>query len=111
MDSKNIYIACNAMMRKAEWEQLKDDNEWQFVGKGQDFLLAEVQKRVNEFFSGEQLFFVLDRHGSKEIAKETAAEEVKNSLKKKTITLCEKDFRKFMTFHYIGVVRQGVFSS
>lgn len=111
MDSKNIYIGCNAMMRKAKWEKLKDDNEWQFVGEGKDFLLAEVQNRINEFFSGEDVFFVLDRHTSKEIAKETAAQEVKSHLQRNTITLCEKDFRKFMMFHYVGVVKQGVFSS
>lgn len=111
MDSKNIYIGCIAMMQKAEWEKVKEDNEWRFVGEGQDFISAEVQKRINEFFSGDRIFFVLDRHQSKEIAKATAAEEVRNSLQNNTITLCEKDFRKFMMFHYIGVVRQGVFSS
>lgn len=111
MDSKNIYIGCNAMMQKVEWGKLKDNNEWQFVGGGKDFLLEEVQKRVNQFFSGERVFFVLDRHKSKEIDKEVAAQEVKNNLEKNTITLCEKNFKKFMMFHYIGVVRQGVFSS
>lgn len=111
MDSKNIYIACIAMMQKAEWETVKEGNEWRFVGEGQDFLLAEAQERINKFFSGDRIFFVLDRHKSREIAKGTAAEEVKNSLQGATITLCEKDFRKFMTFHYIGVARQGVFTS
>lgn len=111
MDSKNIYIGCMAMMRKAEWEKLKDKNEWYFVGVGKDFLSAEVQRRVNALFSGEQIFFVTDRHNSKEIAKETAAEEVKSSLRDNTITLCERDFRKFIMFNYIGVARQGVFSS
>ena len=52
MDSKNIYIACMAMMQKAQWEKVKENNEWRFVGEGQDFLLAEVQERINEFFSG-----------------------------------------------------------
>ena len=111
MDSKNIFIGCNVMMRKAEWEKLKDNNEWQFVGEGKDFLLEKVQKRVDEFFSGERVFFVLDRHKSKEIDKEMAAQEVKNNLHQNSITLCEKDFKKFMMFHYIGVVRQDVFSS
>ena len=99
------------MMRKAEWEHMKDGNEWQFVGEGKDFLLELVQKHVNEFFLGEYVFFVLDRHKSKEIAKADAAEEVKSNLQNETITLCEKDFKKFMMFHYVGVVRQGVFSS
>lgn len=111
MDSKNIYIACIAMMQKTEWEKVKEGNDWRFVGEGQDFLLEETQERINKFFSGDRIFFVLDRHKSKEIAKAMAAEEVKNSLRGDTITLCEKDFRKFMTFHYIGVVRQGVFTS
>lgn len=111
MDSKNIYIGCTAMMRKAEWEKLGDGNEWQCVGEGSDFLLQEVQKRVNEFFSGDSIFFVLDRHKSKEIAKEIAAAEVKDHLQHNAITLCEKDFKKFMMFHNIGVVRQGVFNS
>lgn len=56
MDSKNIYIGCNVMMRKAEWEKLKDNNEWQFIGEGKDFLLEVVQVRVNEFFSGQRVF-------------------------------------------------------
>ena len=111
MDSKNIYIGCNVMMRKAEWEKIKDNNEWRFVGEGKDFLVDEVQKRVNAFFSAEHVFLVLDRHKSKEIEKVTAAQEVRDNLQKDTITLCEKDFKKFMMFHYIGVVRQGVFSS
>ena len=96
MDSKNIYTGCNVMMRKAGWEKLKDSNEWQFVGEGKDFLSDEVQIRVNEFFSGQRVLFVLDRHKSKEIDKEMAAQEVKNNLHKNSVTLCEKDFKKFM---------------
>ena len=111
MDSKNIYIGCDAMMRKAEREKLKDNNEWQFVGEGKESVLEEVQRRVNEFLSVERVFFVLDRHKSKEIEKEVLAQGIKNNLQKNTIKICEKDFEKFMMFHYIGVVWQGVFRS
>jgi len=99
------------MMRKAEWEKLQEDNEWQFVGEGNDFLLFEAQERINNFFLGERIYFVLDRRRSREIARASAAKEIRENLNNNAITLCQIDFKRFMLFHHIGVLRQGVFNS
>ena len=111
MDPKNIFIACSAMLRKAEWEKAKNDNEWSFVGDKRDFHSSLVQQNVDGFFQEESIYLVTDRHKSKEITKESAAREVGAALDKQDVTLCSKDFKKFIVFSSIGVAKQGVYHS
>ncbi len=99
------------MLRKAEWEKAKNENEWSFVGDGAEFQLDMVQENVNDFFSEETLYLVTDRHKSKEIKKENAASEVLASLTNQDVTLCNKEFKRFIVFSYIGVAKQGEYHS
>ena len=107
MDSKNIYIACSAMLRKAVWKKVEDYNEWSFVGDNEEFRSDMVRNNVNGFFDEECIYFVTDRNNSKEISKDIAAIEVRAALNKQDVTLCSKDFRRFMVFSYIGVAKHG----
>jgi hypothetical protein len=111
MDSKNIFIACSAMLRKAEWEKPKNNNEWSFVGDGARFLLEIVQENINNYFTEDELYLVTDRHKSKEIKKENAANEVRDLLKYQDVTLCNKEFKRFIVFNHIGVAKQGEYHS
>jgi hypothetical protein len=111
MDSKNIFIACSVMLRKAEWEKIKGENEWSYVGDGAEFKAEDVQNNINEFFSEDELYLVTDRHRSKEIKKELASSMVKPSLEQQYVTLCNKEFKRFIVFNYIGVAKQGEYHS
>ena len=95
MDSKNIFIACSVMLRKAEWEKPKNQNEWSFVGDGDGFQVDNVQCNIETFFDEENLYLVTDRHKSKEIKKMNAAKEVKTLLlnNKGVSTLFGKKYR------------------
>jgi len=99
------------MLQKAEWEKAKNDNVWSFVGNGDEFKLDLVQKNINNFFSENTIYFVMGRHKSKEIKKEAAAKEVESLLTNQDITLCNKEFKRFIVFSYIGVAKQGVYHS
>lgn len=99
------------MLRKAVWEKAKNENEWSFVGDGAEFQLDMVQVNINNFFSEEALYLVTDRHESKEIKKKNAASEVQAVLKNQDVTLCNKEFKRFIVFSYIGVAKQGEYHS
>ena len=111
MDSKNIYIACSVMLRKAEWEKINGESEWSYVGDGDEFKAEEVQNNINRFFSEDVLYLVTDRHTSKEIKKELASAMVIPTLEQQYVTLCNKEFKRFIVFNYIGVARQGEYHS
>jgi len=99
------------MLRKAEWEKANNDNEWSFVGDKKDFHFSLVQQNVDAFFQEESIYFVTDRHKSKEISKESAAREVHAAHNNQDITLCSKYFKRFIVFSYIGIAKQGVYHS
>lgn len=70
-----------------------------------------VQENINNFFSEKALYLVTDRHESKEIKKENAANEVQSLLTNKDVTLCNKEFKRFIVFSYIWVAKQGEYHS
>jgi len=111
MDSKNIFIACSVMLQKAEWEKIKGENEWSFVGDSANFKIDLVQTNIENYFPDETLYLITDRHESKEIKKENAASEVQSSLTNKDVTLSNREFKRFIVFSYIGVAKQGEYHS
>lgn len=96
------------MLRKCKWERQESGHEWRLVGDGKDFFTAEVQKEIDEYFSTNHLFVITDRHHSREVAAQFAAENVAGLVSRGAVVLCEKDFRRFMQFNPIGVSRRGV---
>ena len=44
------------MLRKAEWEKPKNQNEWSFVGDGDGFQVDNVQCNIETFFDEENLY-------------------------------------------------------
>ena len=111
MDSKNIFISASHMLRKCQWKEVVDKNEWRSVGGGVDFRIEDVQAEIDNFFSGNPLFIVTDRHGSRAIKAESAAQVIADSLSIGSIFVCEQDFSKFMEFNSIGVSRRGLVAS
>ncbi len=107
MDSKNIYIAASHTARKVKWEYQTKDTEWLFVGDGIDFKIDEVQERIASFLSGEKLYFVNGRHDSCSIMKNLTANEIAHKLKEQNILICDLDFKKFIEFNHVGIMRYG----
>ena len=99
------------MLRKAEWEKTSNKNEWSFVGDGDKFQIDLVQRNINNFFPEDVVYLVTDRHKSKEIKKENAASETKFLLMNQDVTLCNKEFNRFIVFSHIGVAKQGEYHS
>ena len=99
------------MLQKAEWEKGNNGNEWSFIGDGEGFQLEIAQRSINNYFTEEELYLVTDRNKSKEIKKENAASEVKSLLKDQDVTLCNKEFKRFIVFNHIGVAKQGEYHS
>lgn len=99
------------MLRKAEWENTNNENEWSYVGDGAEFQIDMAQGNINNFFSEESVYLVTDRHKSKEIKKENAASEVKSALINQDVTLCNKKFKRFIVFSHIGVAKQVEYHS
>ena len=110
MDSKNIHIACCHMKGKIDWER-DSGNEWSCVGEGENFKENEVNEFIKSFFQEIDIYFVIDRHNSHSIARDMAAEKVKEFIKDQNITLCDHSFSKMIEFHYIGVAKHGAISS
>lgn len=106
LDSKNIFNACRHMKMKIDWKK-ETDNEWSFVGEGQDYKLQEVSDFVQSFFNEPKIYLVIDRNRSFLINLNEAPSKVGELLKGKDITLCDLSFNKMIEFNYIGVLRHG----
>ncbi|MEP1151197.1 MAG: hypothetical protein ABJH08_05660 [Balneola sp.] len=112
MDSKNIFIACSAMLQKVQWDKASEDSEWYYIGEGENLNSELAQSKINGFFIETSLYLVTDRHSSKKIHKENAVEEIQNALIKfPEPTICTKDFKRFITFNKIGIAKHGAFGS
>lgn len=100
------------MLQKVEWEKVSDHSEWYYIGEGVEFNSEFVQSRINDFFSEALLYLVTDRHQSKEISKVNSIEEIRSALIEfQEPTICNKKFKRFITFNRIGIARQGIFDS
>lgn len=112
MDSKNIFISCSAMLQKADWEKVSDDSEWYYIGEGEKLNSELVQSKINHFFSENSLYLVTDRHRSKEISKTEAYKEIQQAIMEfSEPTICDRKFKRFITFNKIGVAKNGVFGT
>ena len=83
------------------------DNEWSFVGEGNDFREQEVAEFIESFFAESDVYIVKDRHNSFLISLSEAPKKVKELLKDKDVILCDLSFKKMIEFNYIGVARHG----
>lgn len=108
MDSRTIYMACSAMIRKVEWQQGQGQGEWRLVGEGDGSLKRAAQDLIDWFFLDDYLYLVVDRHTSGTIARKFGAWEVQTTLRVSSVVLCDMAFRRFVEFHPIGVARYGV---
>lgn len=112
MDSKNIFIACSAMLEKADWAKVSNDSEWYYAGEGKGLKADFFQTKINDFFSENSLYLVTDRHSSKEISKTNAVQEIQNAIVEfSEPTICDKEFKRFITFNKIGVAKHGFFTT
>ncbi|MBO6573110.1 MAG: hypothetical protein JJ958_11790 [Balneola sp.] len=112
MDSKNIFIACSAMLQKAVWDKVSVDSEWYYLGEGEEFKTDLFETKINKFFPEASIYLVTDRHRSKEIPKANAVQEIQNAiLEFSEPTICDKEFKRFITFNKIGVAKHGVFGT
>ena len=102
-----IFIACNKMLQHVEWEIVKENNEWSYVGLGEEFKTRKVQKFINQFFREHEIYFVVDRHHSIEILKQKSAIKNKEEIDHRNIVLCDMKFHRFMVFNHVGVTKHG----
>ena len=100
------------MLQKADWEKVSDESEWYYIGEGEKLNSELVQSNINQFFSDNSLYLVTDRHHSKEIAKANAVQEIQDAIVLfSEPTICDKEFKRFITFNKIGVAKHGVFGT
>jgi len=99
------------MLDKVDWEPQSKESEWYYFGEGKNFKLNLIQSNIDQFFSEQTIYLVTDRHKSKEISIQTATQEIKKALSDfSEVTLCNKNFERFISFNSIGVARQGVYN-
>ncbi len=99
------------MMRKTQREKEVSATEWSYIGEGDGFKLEESRKIIDDFFEDENIYLVEGRHNSEEIRKEEAAQILKDKLHDVDLTLCNTEFKKFIVFSKIGVLKKGEYRS
>ncbi len=106
MDAKNIFIACNRYAGRIKWVVILG-NEWNYIGVGDDYNEAKVNKFISNFFEDPEIYLVVDRHNSSLIQTTNAAQLIRQLLTRNNVTICNKDFTKMILFNSIGVMKHG----
>ena len=106
MDAKNIFIACRYYKYRIKWEN-KNVNEWSYIGVGDDFREEVANETIRVFFSDPEIYLVVSKQQSFEIASNLAVPLIKELLVKTEVTLSNKEFSKMIVFNKIGVLKKG----
>lgn len=109
MDSKNIYIIGMAKLRSVEWEKLDGaESEYRYIGAGDDFEMEVARFVLESYFTYDKtVYLIIDRRKSREVIKEEALDDIKESTKNSGVIVACKDFKKFFHVNSVGSFRLG----
>lgn len=106
MESGLIYAACKTFHGKVAWEFFRDGSEWHFIGN--DNLIEEkLQKIIQEIFSEEHLYIVLNRSDSQEISKVELPGKIAAIFSDANCIIWDKGFQRLIEFNKNGIYRIG----
>lgn len=106
MDSRLIYSVLNSGKLKIDW-QVHAENEWIYIGLGEELNKVLLSQKLEELFNGEDVFIALGRTDSKEIENKDLQSEIINRIGLLDFKICDKKFTKVIEFSKVGVIRIG----
>lgn len=106
MDSKNIFILSNTYLRQVAWQR-QDGEEWAYVGVGNDFDLLKACEIIRSTITGNEIFYVTDRHQSKVVILDHLISSPKATLEGVDFLMWDLSFEAVVEFHHIGIARKG----
>lgn len=106
MDSKNIFILSNTYLRQVTWQR-QDREEWVYVGVGNEFDLLKACEIIRSTMTGNEIFYVTDRHQSKVVILDHLISSPKATLEGVDFLIWDLSFKAVVEFQHIGIARRG----
>lgn len=106
MESRLIYESNKTYLNKVIWNFSKHESEWNFIGH-ESIDEEEIRKIIEQNFSEDNLYFVLNRNDSIELNKTEIPKKILDIFRDENFTIWNFTFQKVIEFNKNGVFRIG----
>ena len=110
MDTRLIYEKAKHRNLKVDYDNA-DDSGWVSIGRLDSMDIELAQEIILNWFDENKIYFAINRQTAGEITKENAIDYIVKHESIEKVIFCDLDFRKFVEYDHIGVLRKGNYSS
>ncbi len=106
MESRSIYEFNKIYLNKVIWNIFQNQSEWHFIGN-ENVSEEKIRKIIDQNFSDDNLYMVLNRNNSQEISKTEISKKILKIYRDVNFTIWNMTFQKIVEFNNNGIFRIG----
>ncbi|MFP5437367.1 MAG: hypothetical protein ACLGH8_06270 [Bacteroidia bacterium] len=106
MESRLIYESNKIYSYKVIWNIFQNESEWNFIGN-ENITEEKIRNIIEQHFSEDDLYLVLDRNDSQEISKTETPKKIIEICRDTNFTIWNKKFQQIIEFNKNGIFRVG----
>lgn len=106
MESRLIYESNRIYSHNVIWKIFQNESEWNFI-EYENINEEKVRNIIEQNFSEDDLYLVLNRNDSQEISKTATPKKIIEIYRDTNFTIWNKTFQKIIEFNKNGIFRVG----